>query len=262
MLRSREGDSKVKENVDSLKTRLQLHQRLGANNFEKWLIEFLPLNPATAVLDLGCGPGCQSRAIYEALGGKVSIVGTDVTSEFDQATRITWGNKPIIFQKMNFDWVFPFGSSQFDLILSCFSLYYARDINHTLNEIKRVMRPSGTFCAFGPMHHNKWEFKDLIADALGIVMEPNTFSGSVLEAICDSFKSVLIKTFRNPMTFKTIESFMKYAKAALDPSREVYDFEADFEMLEAYANDFIFKNNNEFTITKVVGGVTAWDATS
>ena len=46
-----------KEQVDSLETRIKIHDKYGSKNIDKWMIDNLNLKTKKSILDLGCGDG-------------------------------------------------------------------------------------------------------------------------------------------------------------------------------------------------------------
>ena len=59
-----------KEQVDSLETRIKIHDMYGSKNIDQWMIDKLNLKTKKSILDLGCGDGKQIFAIYAHLKKK------------------------------------------------------------------------------------------------------------------------------------------------------------------------------------------------
>src|SRR5436305_6719874 len=105
-------------------------------------IALMDLQPGDRILDLGCGTGWASRRLARiATGGEV--VGIDVADEMlrraEQASagmknvRYLWGSAENI----------PADDNSFTKVLSVESFYYYADQGKALDELRRVMAPSG-----------------------------------------------------------------------------------------------------------------------
>ncbi len=101
------------------------------------LDKFLPPKPLS-ILDLGCGTGGTTITLQKY--GKVT--GVDFNSE---AIKLA-GRYPINSLQLANANSLPFQSSRFDLVVSLDVLYHkAVNVNKTLNEVHRVLRPGGIF---------------------------------------------------------------------------------------------------------------------
>ena len=56
-----------KEQVNSLETRIKIHDTYGSKNIDKWMLNKLNLKNKKSILDLGCGDGKQIIAINSIL---------------------------------------------------------------------------------------------------------------------------------------------------------------------------------------------------
>jgi len=110
--------------------------------------------PAGArVLDIGCGSGWASRLLADyASAGRVT--GIDISDEMVNVARAqsnSYGN--VDFEVASAEQL-PFENDEFTHSFSMESLYYYRNIPQALNEIHRVMKPGGLFCAVVDLY---WE---------------------------------------------------------------------------------------------------------
>lgn len=108
------------------------------------------LNSASRVLEVGCGSGVISSALYEIGQGKIEVHAVDVTDNRVETNGYT-------FQKVSGTQL-PYPDDSFDIVITNHVIEHVGDrseqINH-LRELKRVMKPSGVIYFAMP---NKWRF--------------------------------------------------------------------------------------------------------
>lgn len=115
------------------------------------------------LLDWGCGFG-QVSALLEAHG--VDVVAYDVRPGLDAPTTERLERFPQIEAHLSSDpVVLPFASGAFDTVLSCGVLEHVEDPDGSLDEIRRVLRPGGTF--FVTNLPNRFSYTERLARLLG-----------------------------------------------------------------------------------------------
>jgi len=106
----------------------------------------MPVEPGDRVVDLGTGSGYALRALHEADEIQAGV-GLDASPEMLQNARSYTEKQPIGFLRGDFDSL-PFATNSVDHIWTMEAFYYATDPHQTLSEIRRVLKPGGTFyCA-------------------------------------------------------------------------------------------------------------------
>lgn len=119
------------------------------------------LQPGDVVLDLGCGEGRHVVAAYAE--HEVTVIGVDL-GEQDLRTaqeRIGPFDEPGNERKQ---WLFmranglqlPFADHSFDKVICSEVLEHVPDYQGMLAEIRRVLKPGGTFCASVPRFWPEW----------------------------------------------------------------------------------------------------------
>lgn len=105
------------------------------------LIEFSDLKPGEAALDLGCGNGRIAEYISDVTGARV--VGLDFASKAIERSlkRTSEKRERLNYVIGNIDEL-SFEDGSFDVIISIDSLYFVDNIESTVKELRRLLRPS------------------------------------------------------------------------------------------------------------------------
>lgn len=106
----------------------------------------MPVEAGDTVLDLGTGSGYVLRALRETADIGRGY-GLDASPEMLRNAR-SYTDDPLVgFLRGDFD-ALPFETDSIDHVFSMEAFYYASDPAHTLEEIRRILTPGGTFyCA-------------------------------------------------------------------------------------------------------------------
>lgn len=258
------------ETTNDLLKRIDIHSRYGGRNIDDWMLEILPLKSGQIILDVACGAGKQCFLYHDHLHGHAKITGTDVNEELlGQAMREnTRLKKDVTFLPLDFNQPFALTSDTYDLASCCFAIYYAVDIPFTIREMHRVIKPGGTLFTSGPMPTNKQLFYDIIVEATGKTIPPmpgsSRYSSEIFSAIKDTFATVDLKIFENPLTFESVDPFVEYTRASLSEDRKLWnsffqtkdDFNRIMSQIETVAKKRLEKDG-KLVMTKVVGGILA-----
>lgn len=107
----------------------------------RWIVEQLPPEPSS-VLDFGSGEGKYLQLIRK-VRPQARRVGVDVR---DVHRAVDYE-----FHKVGPSAPLPFDADTFDAVISCDVLEHVDSIERSLDEIRRVLRPGGSFIGFVPM---------------------------------------------------------------------------------------------------------------
>jgi ubiquinone/menaquinone biosynthesis C-methylase UbiE len=138
-------DSYLDENVDMAAFRFE--ESLEFRELRTWAAKY-HLKPGAKILDLGAGNGIASYAWAKA-GFHVSAVDPDPSDEVGCGAiqRILKINNLPMRIVRGIGETLPFLSNQFDLVYVRQALHHAADLQRTLNEIVRILRPGGLLFA-------------------------------------------------------------------------------------------------------------------
>jgi ubiquinone/menaquinone biosynthesis C-methylase UbiE len=258
------------ETTNDLLARIDIHKKYGSRDIDQWILHLLDPQKGSAVLDVGCGSGKQCFLFYKALEGDADITGGDVNPELLEKARqenAKIGNR-IKLIDLNFNQRFPLNDDQYDLLTSCFAIYYSEDIPFTISEMHRVIKPGGRLFTTGPMPENKRLFYDIIYEATQLPIPPmpgsSRYSSQIFKAIQEQFLKVEVHIFENPLVFEDVEPFLAYTRASLSEDRRLWKtlfedtggFEHVMQQINNVATQRIAQEG-KLVMTKVVGGFIA-----
>jgi SAM-dependent methyltransferase len=99
------------------------------------------------VLDLGCGDG---RLAAEMAGEGVEVVGADRSqAALSRARRLNPGLELVAIDTGG---SLPFGDATLDAVLCAHVLEHVVDVQRLLSDVRRALRPGGTFAVAVPWH--------------------------------------------------------------------------------------------------------------
>jgi ubiquinone/menaquinone biosynthesis C-methylase UbiE len=122
----------------------------------------MPVESGDVVLDLGCGSGYAGRALKDT-DDAGCVYGLDGSPEMTRNAREYTEDADVGFVVGDFGSV-PFADDAIDHVWSMEAFYYASDPIEALEEVRRVLKPGGTFyCAVNyfeeNVHSHDWQAK-------------------------------------------------------------------------------------------------------
>jgi len=113
--------------------------------FRDALTRQLGLQPdALSVLDVGCGGGILSEE-FAKLGCRVTGIDPSAPSLDAARQHAARENLTIEYRQASGESI-PFDASSFDVVICCDVLEHVADLEKTIREVARVLKPSGMFC--------------------------------------------------------------------------------------------------------------------
>jgi trans-aconitate methyltransferase len=103
------------------------------------VLEWLAAQEGERILDLGCGDG-QLTCRIAATGA--SVIGVDASAEMVAAAR----SRGIVADEAAAD-LLPYADGGFDAVFSNAALHWVRNQDAMMDEVRRVLRPGGSFVA-------------------------------------------------------------------------------------------------------------------
>lgn len=149
---------------DNLNTRIFIHDKYSTNPqlFGDWIASHYDLRPGMQVLELGCGTGSMWANNLHLLKG-VKLTLTDFSAGMLETARENIPGENVDFRQVDIRAI-PYGEDSFDAVIANMMLYHVPDLDRGLSEVRRVLKPGGTFyCATYGIHGIMEFINDLLA---------------------------------------------------------------------------------------------------
>ena len=134
--------------ADNLAARISIHDKYSTNKqgFGNWLYEQYELCFNTRILELGCGNAAMWRG--RILPDGVRLLLTDFSEGMLSDAKKNVGEcDRITFEQVDIQNI-PYTDNSFDTVIANMMLYHVPDLDRALQEVRRVLKPDGTFfCA-------------------------------------------------------------------------------------------------------------------
>lgn len=129
----------------NLSARIRLHQRFSTNRYGqmRWILDRIRIAENARVLELGCGTGILWRGSAQVpRGWRVTL--TDMSGGMIRETRASLAQLGHSFNYAQADaQAIPFRDESFDAVIANHMLYHVPDLARALDEVHRVLKPSG-----------------------------------------------------------------------------------------------------------------------
>ena len=139
---------------------------LNTKDIRDVALEGVDLSHVKRVLDLGCGYGFFTERLSGRLGSQAHITGIDVIEKNNRASFLHAVNHlgyTGTFIQGSADLIRDMATSGFDLVITSYSLFF---FPHLINEIARILRPSGLFIAVTHSKHSLHEVTELLSESM------------------------------------------------------------------------------------------------
>jgi len=119
-----------------------------------------------SVLEVACGTGVVTRALASSLPRTCAITATDLNEAMVAHAERVGTSRPVSWRQADV-MALPYSDGVFDVVVSQFSAMFFPDRAAAYREIRRVLRPGGTFLfsIWNSIENN--EFADVVTNAVG-----------------------------------------------------------------------------------------------
>lgn len=152
---------------EQLNTRYAIHEKYSVPNtdFRRWVIDRVRWHGDEQVLDLGCGPGRYAEALHDR-AANTRYFGLDFSggmlARHPDPAHVTQADAQLL----------PFADNTFDVVMANHMLYHVPNIEQSIEEIRRVLRPEGTLIAATNSINTMPQFYELYKRAIMVLTAP------------------------------------------------------------------------------------------
>jgi ubiquinone/menaquinone biosynthesis C-methylase UbiE len=260
---------------EKLKVRYQTHEKYTVPriDFQSWVLDCIDWRGDEAVLDLGAGPGSYFSPVRmrtpngRHFAGDLSFGMVKREQENEAASRI---NLSLLDAQQ-----IPYRTASFDVVLANHMLYHVPDLDATLQEIRRVLKPDGLLVAATNSENNMPELSTLYrrasllltnfqhrqAEALSVDTQFSLENGS--QILSKHFFAVARRDLPSALIFPEADPVIAYLESMRD-LREPYlpenvAWEDFMEMMRQQVTRLI-EHSGKLVVKKLAGVVVATDS--
>ena len=136
--------------AENLNIRSSVHAKYSTNKqpFGDWISDQYQIVPGARILELGCGTGNAWKDKLSLLEPNCSLILSDFSSGMLETAKETVGLDPRVdYQVIDIQNI-PYQEASFDIVIANMMLYHVPDLHKGLSEVRRVLKPGGSFyCA-------------------------------------------------------------------------------------------------------------------
>ncbi|MBM6616708.1 class I SAM-dependent methyltransferase [Bacillus suaedaesalsae] len=243
----------------NLDARIGIHELYSTNkqDWHKWLMEQYQLPENVAILELGCGSGAFWVKNKQEIKASWNITLSDFSEGMLENAKRNIGRHPTIQYKQINIMDIPFMENSFDVVIANHMLYHVPDVQKALREVRRVLKPNGTFytSTIGEKHmgelntlltefNPRYNFLSAYKHATHFGLENGK------EQLTNFFQSVHVKDFEGGLEITESEPLIQYILSA---SKDYSLSEEDINSIATYFNTILIQQNGKLYITKATG---------
>lgn len=202
------------QTASNLNTRITIHEKYSTNKqpFGDWIVSHYEIMPGDKLLELGCGTGSMWKQNLHLLDCGAKLTLTDFSEGMLETARQTLaGAENITFQQADIQAI-PYPDASFDVVIANMMLYHVPDLHKGLSEVRRVLKPGGSFyCATYGIHGILEYITGLLRDWEVQGSMPTGFTlQNGGEALSRHFESVQRLDREDGLAITDIEDFADY----------------------------------------------------
>ncbi len=201
----------------NLDARVTLHERFSANKqpWMRWVFDHIQAPPDARILEIGCGPGNLWRDNAERISPSWGITLSDFSRGMLEQVRERLAHVNGNVHVCQFDaTVLPFGASVFDAVIANHMLYHVSDLDTTLADVHRVLKPTGWFYAATNGASHMQELSDLAPPEIPHVRTGDVIAQFTLDnggvALERHFEDVNLHRMDNALLVSEAEPLVAY----------------------------------------------------
>ncbi|AYZ62141.1 methyltransferase domain-containing protein [Burkholderia multivorans] len=121
----------------------------GMADFKQLDVMLAKLNPTPndRILDVGCGYGLIAEYLFDRTGAKITGIDLARSAIQEAQARVSKLNKPLEFREMDLQNL-EFQDNSFNFVVSIDTIYFTRDLAHTLKQFRDITAPGAKIAIF------------------------------------------------------------------------------------------------------------------
>lgn len=157
------------QNAKNLNTRISIHEKYSLNKqpFGDWIASHYEIQPGFRILELGCGTGDMWKGKLSLLQEGCQLVLTDFSQGMLDAAKANLCHPQVSFRQIDIQRI-PYEDDMFDMVIANMMLYHVPDLKKALREVRRVLKPGGSFCCATYGEHGILEYLSRLLGAYGV----------------------------------------------------------------------------------------------
>lgn len=237
----------IYSSVDLLKTysrldNLLITQRIIKNHstntsdIRKIALNRLDLSASTAVLELGCGYGYFIESLKNRLNPLAIITGIDIvkTNKYPYLETIASIGYTGVFIEGDVSIVESMPSNSFDVIISCYSMYF---FPHILQQVHRLLKDNGYLIIITHCGDSLKELTDSIQECINVIDEKKRVSPDVISI------NKLFHSFSNENGKELLQEYFKSIFSIDYPNSLIFTMDTMYDCIQyvEYKEELFFK---------------------
>ncbi len=202
------------QTAGNLNTRISIHAKYSTNKepFGDWIVSHYEIAPGAKILELGCGTGDMWLNHLDLLEGAKSLTLTDFSAGMLETARKNLPALPKLSYRVVDIQDIPYPEASFDVVIANMMLYHVPDLHKGLSEVRRVLKPGGSFyCATFGIHGIHEYLTDLLGDlgVTGNITDTFTLQNGGA-SLTQHFSSVVRRDRADGLAITDIRDFADY----------------------------------------------------
>ena len=154
----------------NLNKRISIHDKYSTNRqgFGNWIVSQYRIEPGMRVLELGCGTGSMWKGRSELIGLCSKLVLSDFSEGMLETAKQNVGTYENLEYRVIDIQNIPYEDVAFDIVIANMMLYHVPDLDRGLREVRRVLKPGGTFYTATYGEHGIVEYVAGLLSSLGV----------------------------------------------------------------------------------------------
>ena len=244
-----QGEKETSQITSQLNLRIKTNKKFGSVDLDEWLFNKLDIKKDYSVLDVCCGTGNHIIKLAE-LFPEGNYYGIDISksSIVEARKKAEQKNLRINFICGDASEASMLEDGFFDIIISIYALYYAKNTKKLLSVLKAKLKKEGRIAIMSPHKGNNKEWYSFLSSFMNIPAEiksiaDNFMDKKVLPFAKSNFNKLNTFHFQNKVIIPSYQDLKKYWASNIYHKPK---FDKEFEKR---ASGFFNKNKN-FVITK------------